>query len=113
MHFFTRKSELERILVSGTYSRALQSRFSASLRSSRQLAGIKRAVFAEIEFDVPAILEAVIVNKGISRSGPLFRSTCVRPVWVHAVVWNRYVFVCAGCFRTCSCVWRPSITRTQ
>ncbi len=75
VHFVTRKSELERILLSGVYSYEIQKKFTASLKASRQLVGLKRAVFAETGFEVTAMVTAFVEAKRMSTKSAAFRTT--------------------------------------
>lgn len=75
MHIFTQKSEIERILASGVYGRIMQAQFADALKRSRQLMGVKRVVFAEMEFETPVAANTIVAVKKISQASTIFRTT--------------------------------------
>jgi hypothetical protein len=55
----------------------MQKAFTKSLRASRQLAGVKRQVLGEFEFDVTAAASTIASVKKMSTSSGKFRHLCV------------------------------------
>jgi ELMO/CED-12 family len=108
VHLVTRKSELERILCVGPFTVEMQKAFTRSLRASRQLAGVKRQVLGEFEFDVTAAASTIASVKKMSTSSGNFRNTCV-----HLQAWSAGCgfMVPALCLATVSCSVLPNLMR--
>lgn len=74
-HFITRKGEMERVLLSGSYSQMLHRKFVSSLRASRQLTGVRARVLGEAEFDVRELAAAIVLVKGMHAKTEAYRAT--------------------------------------